>query len=154
MTGATTDGWKIVPAALSTALTSASTHATGVSTAANRLVGEVLEPVGTYGGFDGIVADALMNFLQEQGDGRLTRMLVTMESAMSSTHRAATAYFDGDAEMAVQTAQNATSDANTAYQSAVEQTQQARAQQAAAAARAEREASQKFGGFDGAGGSF
>lgn len=95
--------WQLLPDGINTTITATEEKVQAFSTATANLATTVAEPLATGSGFDGIVNDAVIGFLQEQSAGRLTAMITSCQNTMSCTADAATAYLQGDEQMAVTT---------------------------------------------------
>lgn len=96
-------GWQLLPDGINATILATDEKVQAFSTATADLATTVGEPLATGSGFDGIVNDAVLGFLQEQSAGRLTAMISSCQNTMTCTADAATAYLQGDEQMAATT---------------------------------------------------
>lgn len=92
-------GWRVDPAGLNTILTDTNEAIQAVG-AALEGAGGTVDDVVAAAGYDGIVATAYSDFLQEIFEGAVTQMFSTYSAALEGTANAANAYMTGDEENA------------------------------------------------------
>ncbi|MFF5626906.1 DUF6507 family protein [Microbacterium sp. LWH10-1.2] len=95
--------WQLQPDGINATILATDEKVQGFSTAVADLATTVGEPLASGSGFDGIVASAVLGFLEEQSAGRLTAVVNGCQNTMTCTADAATAFLQGDEQMAVNT---------------------------------------------------
>lgn len=95
--------WQLEPAGINKTLTDTSTEVEVLAAALTTMTTTISEPLQTGCGFDGIVAGAVVGFLDEQVAARVLPAMNRYSAALQATASATNAYLTGDEEMAITT---------------------------------------------------
>lgn len=111
--------WQLEPTGIQKTLTDTSAEVEILAAALTTMTTAISEPLQTGCGFDGIVAGAVVGFLEEQVASRVQPAMNRYGAALQATASATNAYLTGDEEMAVSTLAATEQAANTGDFSAI-----------------------------------
>lgn len=95
-------GWQIVPEGINSVLQNTQEALTSLTTALSGVGENVVQGVVDAAGNDGIVAGALIAFMDDQSAGSMTFIANTAQVTLEATAAAASAFIAGDEAMAIQ----------------------------------------------------